>query len=123
MERDEESGLEYHSARYYVPWLGRWLSCDPLFNENKVANQNSKADKEDGKYRDTGRNISDKDYNSDGNKRSYQHQNEDCDSGKTDGQSRVPQEQIEPVISREQASPDQEESSNLKDINLYAYVR
>ena len=29
MERDEESGLEYHSARYYAPWLGRWTSCDP----------------------------------------------------------------------------------------------
>ena len=29
MERDEESGLEYHSARYYLPWLGRWCSCDP----------------------------------------------------------------------------------------------
>ena len=24
MERDEETGLEYHSARYYLPWLGRW---------------------------------------------------------------------------------------------------
>lgn len=30
MERDEESGLEYHSARYYLPWLGRWGSGDPL---------------------------------------------------------------------------------------------
>lgn len=30
MERDEETGLEYHSARYYVPWLGRWLSPDPI---------------------------------------------------------------------------------------------
>ena len=30
MERDEESGLEYHSARYYLPWLSRWLSCDPI---------------------------------------------------------------------------------------------
>lgn len=30
MERDEESGLEYHSARYYLPWLGRWLSADPI---------------------------------------------------------------------------------------------
>lgn len=30
MERDEESGLSYHSARYYAPWLGRWTSCDPL---------------------------------------------------------------------------------------------
>lgn len=29
MERDEESGLEYHSARYYVSWLGRWCSADP----------------------------------------------------------------------------------------------
>ena len=29
MERDEETGLEYHSARYYLPWLGRWLSADP----------------------------------------------------------------------------------------------
>ena len=30
MERDEESGFEYHSARYYLPWLGRWLSADPI---------------------------------------------------------------------------------------------
>jgi len=30
MERDEESGLNYHSARYYLPWLGRWLSSDPI---------------------------------------------------------------------------------------------
>lgn len=30
MERDEESGLAYHSARYYLPWLGRWLSGDPI---------------------------------------------------------------------------------------------
>ncbi len=29
MERDEETGLEYHSARYYLSWLGRWLSSDP----------------------------------------------------------------------------------------------
>lgn len=28
-ERDEESGLNYHSARYYSPWLARWISCDP----------------------------------------------------------------------------------------------
>jgi len=27
-ERDEESGLYYHGARYYAPWLGRWVSCD-----------------------------------------------------------------------------------------------
>jgi RHS repeat-associated protein len=29
MERDEESGLEFHGARYYAPWLGRWISADP----------------------------------------------------------------------------------------------
>ena len=28
MERDEESGFGYHSARYYLPWLGRWGSVD-----------------------------------------------------------------------------------------------
>jgi RHS repeat-associated protein len=30
MERDEQTGLNYHGARYYAPWLGRWLSCDPM---------------------------------------------------------------------------------------------
>ena len=30
-ERDEESGLYYHGARYYAAWLGRWTSCDPLW--------------------------------------------------------------------------------------------
>ncbi len=29
-ERDEESGLYYHGARYYVPWLCRWSASDPL---------------------------------------------------------------------------------------------
>lgn len=29
-ERDEESGLYYHGARYYAPWLCRWTSSDPL---------------------------------------------------------------------------------------------
>ena len=29
-ERDEETGLTYHGARYYAPWLGRWTSCDPI---------------------------------------------------------------------------------------------
>jgi RHS repeat-associated protein len=28
-ERDDESGLYYHGARYYVPWLGRWSAADP----------------------------------------------------------------------------------------------
>jgi RHS repeat-associated protein len=29
MERDEESGLNYHGARYYLSALGRWASKDP----------------------------------------------------------------------------------------------
>lgn len=29
-EQDEESGLYYHGARYYAPWLGRWTKCDPI---------------------------------------------------------------------------------------------
>jgi RHS repeat-associated protein len=28
-ERDEESGLCYHGARYYMPWLARWSAGDP----------------------------------------------------------------------------------------------
>ncbi|MEO1145985.1 MAG: RHS repeat-associated core domain-containing protein, partial [Cyanobacteria bacterium J06638_22] len=28
-ERDEESGLNYHGARYYAAWLARWISPDP----------------------------------------------------------------------------------------------
>jgi RHS repeat-associated protein len=27
-ERDEETGLYYHGARYYASWLGRWISAD-----------------------------------------------------------------------------------------------
>ncbi len=30
MERDEESGLSYHGARYYAGWLARWIACDPI---------------------------------------------------------------------------------------------
>ena len=29
-ERDEESGFYVHGARYFAPWLGRWISSDPL---------------------------------------------------------------------------------------------
>jgi RHS repeat-associated protein len=29
-ERDEESGLYHYGVRYYAPWLGRWMSCDPV---------------------------------------------------------------------------------------------
>jgi RHS repeat-associated protein len=29
-ERDDESGLYYHGARYYAAWLGRWTAADPI---------------------------------------------------------------------------------------------
>ena len=29
-EKDEETGLYYHGARYYAPWLGRWTAADPI---------------------------------------------------------------------------------------------
>lgn len=29
-ERDEETGLAYHGARYYAPWLARWAAADPI---------------------------------------------------------------------------------------------
>ena len=28
-ERDEETGLYYHGARYYAAWVGRWATPDP----------------------------------------------------------------------------------------------
>jgi RHS repeat-associated protein len=43
-ERDEETGLSYHGARYYAPWLGRWISSDPdpnQFSSTFVAFSNS----------------------------------------------------------------------------------
>ena len=29
-ERDQETGLYYHGARYYAPWLARWTAADPI---------------------------------------------------------------------------------------------
>ncbi len=34
-ERDEETGLSYFGARYYAPWLGRWISPDPKWKANR----------------------------------------------------------------------------------------
>lgn len=38
-ERDTETGLDYLGARYYAPWLGRFISTDPL--ASKHANESS----------------------------------------------------------------------------------
>lgn len=32
-ERDEETGLNYHGARYYAHWLARWSAVDPINSE------------------------------------------------------------------------------------------
>ena len=36
-EKDDETGLYYHGARYYAPWLGRWTAADP-HNLDEVRN-------------------------------------------------------------------------------------
>jgi len=43
-ERDEESGLFYHGARYYVPWLCKWASCDPIYNRFYADEENLRLD-------------------------------------------------------------------------------
>lgn len=35
-ERDEETGFNYHGARYCAAWLGAWTSCDPLKGDPAV---------------------------------------------------------------------------------------
>jgi RHS repeat-associated protein len=37
-ERDEETGLNYHGARYYIPWLCRWTTTDRQ-KEQRVQNR------------------------------------------------------------------------------------
>lgn len=34
MERDEETGLAYHGARYCAVWLGSWVSPDPIWGND-----------------------------------------------------------------------------------------
>jgi len=36
MEQDGESGLNYHGARYYAPFLARWTACDPASQIDEV---------------------------------------------------------------------------------------
>ena len=113
MERDEESGLEYHSARYYVPWLGRWLSCDPLYKDKKVLSQNSKVNDRENRTQTK--------YNSDGFGHPYKHQNEDS-LEKSIGQWRRTQRKINPIREHEHSPTGKEELSDIKELNLYAYA-
>jgi RHS repeat-associated protein len=40
-ERDEESALSYHGARYLAPYLGRWISCDRVRIPDSASTLNS----------------------------------------------------------------------------------
>lgn len=35
-ERDDATGLDYYGHRYYAPWMGRWLSPDPIGPEDAL---------------------------------------------------------------------------------------
>ena len=105
MERDEESGLEYHSARYYLPWLGRWLSCDPLYEDNKMLSQGSNADN------DKENNTEEKGskYNDNENPEAfglpYQYPHDDYSLEKSNGQWRKPQRPLNPISAHEHSLP------------------
>jgi RHS repeat-associated protein len=46
-ERDEENGFTFYGARYYAPWLGRWISPDPrtLLHSREIPRSSSETDK------------------------------------------------------------------------------
>ena len=94
MERDEESGLGHHGARYYAPWLGRWLSCDPRLGEDLVAKQKPKAEREEARGAD------DRRAGDPGNPAANGSAGHDAkrehDPGKTDGPSRSPDARPDP---------------------------
>jgi RHS repeat-associated protein len=35
-ERDDSTGLYYFGARYYAPWIGRWVNCDPVGEDGGI---------------------------------------------------------------------------------------
>ena len=45
-ERDDATGLYYYGARYYAPWLGRWLNCDKMFRNNTMVYERGDAGEE-----------------------------------------------------------------------------
>lgn len=106
MERDEESGFEYHSARYYLPWLARWLSCDPLFKEKQgTKEKNKKRDTESVPLR----------FKEDAPCGRQQKENRDTENA--DQQVRDPQQQT----SAKDQGANHKELCELKNLNLYAY--
>jgi RHS repeat-associated protein len=51
-ERDEETGLYYHGARYYAPWLGRWVSADRIELQVRIPRRYRDTNKESYKEAD-----------------------------------------------------------------------
>lgn len=47
-ERDEETGLYYHGARYLAPWLRRWVSVDPLLHSVNGQSENLRSSQANG---------------------------------------------------------------------------
>jgi RHS repeat-associated protein len=47
-EKDEETGLYYHGARYYVPWLGRWTAADPSGSQDGESQARTPSDHQEG---------------------------------------------------------------------------
>jgi len=105
MERDEESGLGHHGARYYAPWLGRWLSCDPRLSEGVIDRQRPKSERSESRGADR--------------PKGHDATRED-DPGKTDRSSRSPEPRPDP--SGEPSSSDRDGACEPKDLNPYAYV-
>lgn len=97
MERDEESGFEYHSTRYYLPWLARWLSCDPLFKEKQITKP---AEKEDNKKETESTPLRFKE-------------------GSDDKQEKEPEKKEQK--SEKDPRANHKELCELKNLNLYAY--
>jgi len=114
--------LEYHSARYYAPWLGRWLSCDPLFTKTKAASHDAETGKEQKKIRDPYSDKRVENDNADGDKSASQQKRENGDPEKADEHLQKSQQQINPGNSRENNMSKQEEVAELKKLNLYAYA-
>ena len=105
MERDEESGLGHHGARYYAPWLGRWLSCDPRLSEGVIDRQRPKSERSESRGADR--------------PKGHDATRED-DPGKTDRSSRSPEPRPDP--SGEPRSSDRDGACEPKNLNPYAYV-
>ncbi len=43
-ERDEETGFYYYGARYYIPWVGRWVSLDPIILDLDIKQEKDNLD-------------------------------------------------------------------------------